>query len=160
MFNIFKRKKEISIVAPMTGEIIEIDKVPDAVFAGKMVGDGLAINPSEGTVVAPCNGKIIQVFPTNHAIGILTPEGLEILIHIGLDTVNLKGNGFKAFVAAGDSVKKGDKLLEVDLEYVSNNAKSTISPIIITNIDIVNSISAKKGTVEKGKDNIMNIELK
>ncbi|WIV12789.1 PTS glucose transporter subunit IIA [Proteiniborus sp. MB09-C3] len=160
MLNFLKRKREISMAAPMTGEIIEIDKVPDAVFAGKMIGDGLAIKPSEGTVVAPCNGKIIQVFPTNHAIGILTPEGIELLIHIGLDTVNLKGNGFKVFVAAGDDVKKGDKLLEVDLEYVSNNAKSTISPIIITNIDMIHSLSVKKGTVEEGKDAIMDIQLK
>lgn len=160
MFDLFKRKRKVSIVAPMTGEIIEIDKVPDEVFARKMVGDGLAIKPSEGTVVAPCNGKVIQVFPTNHAMGILTPEGLEILIHIGLDTVSLKGNGFKSFVAAGDNVKKGDKLLEVDLEYVRENAKSIISPIIITNMEIVQELLVGKGTVEKKKDNIINIELK
>ncbi len=160
MFSFLKKKKEISLVAPMTGEIIEIDKVPDAVFAGKMVGDGLAIKPTDGLVVAPCNGKIIQVFPTKHAIGLLTAEGVEILIHIGLDTVNLKGEGFEVFVESGDNVKKGDKLLEVDLEYVSENAKSTITPIIITNIDVVNGLSVKNGDVERGKDIIMNIELK
>ncbi|WP_352418069.1 PTS glucose transporter subunit IIA [Proteiniborus sp.] len=160
MFSLFKKKKEISIVAPMTGEIFEIDKVPDEVFAGKMVGDGLAIKPSEGIVVAPCSGKVIQVFPTNHAMGILTPEGVEILIHIGLDTVNLKGNGFKSFVQAGDDVNKGDKLLEVDLEYVIENAKSIISPVIVTNMEKVLSLSIEKGTVQKGIDNIMDIELK
>lgn len=160
MFSLFKKKKKISIVAPMTGEIFEIDKVPDEVFAGKMVGDGLAIKPSEGIVVAPCSGKIIQVFPTNHAMGILTPEGVEILIHIGLDTVNLKGNGFKSFVQAGDDVNKGDKLLEVDLEYVIENAKSIISPVIVTNMEKVLSLSIEKGTVQKGIDNIMDIELK
>lgn len=160
MFSLFKKKKKISIVAPMTGEIFEIDKVPDEVFAGKMVGDGLAIKPSEGIVVAPCSGKIIQVFPTNHAMGILTPEGVEILIHIGLDTVNLKGNGFKSFVQAGDDVNKGDKLLEVDLEYVIENAKSIISPVIVTNMEKVLSLSIEKGIVQKGIDNIMDIELK
>lgn len=160
MFSLFKKKKKISIVAPMTGEIFEIDKVPDEVFAGKMVGDGLAIKPSEGIVVAPCSGKVIQVFPTNHAMGILTPEGVEILIHIGLDTVNLKGNGFKSFVQAGDDVNKGDKLLEVDLEYVIENAKSIISPVIVTNMEKVLSLSIEKGTVQKGIDNIMDIELK
>lgn len=160
MFSLFKKKKKISIVAPMTGEIFEIDKVPDEVFAGKMVGDGLAIKPSDGIVVAPCSGKIIQVFPTNHAMGILTPEGVEILIHIGLDTVNLKGNGFKSFVQAGDDVNKGDKLLEVDLEYVIENAKSIISPVIVTNMEKVLSLSIEKGTVQKGIDNIMDIELK
>lgn len=160
MFGFLKKKKEVSIAAPMTGKIIEIDKVPDKVFAEKMVGDGLAIKPTDGTVVAPCNGKVIQVFPTKHAIGLLTPEGLEILIHIGIDTVNLKGNGFKAFAKLGDNVKKGDKLLEVDLEYISKNAKSTISPIIITNIDMINGLSVENGNVEKGKDMIMNVELK
>ncbi|SCG82810.1 PTS system, glucose-specific IIA component [Proteiniborus sp. DW1] len=160
MFNFLKKKKEVSIVAPMTGEIIEIGKVPDKVFAEKMVGDGLAIKPTDGVVVAPCNGKVIQVFPTKHAMGLLTLEGLEILIHIGLDTVSLKGNGFKIFVEPGDNVKKGDRLLKVDLDYVSENAKSTITPIIITNIDAVNRLLVRNGTVEKGKDVIMSIELK
>lgn len=160
MFNLFKRKRGISLVAPMTGSILEIEKVPDAVFAGKMVGDGVAIEPSDGTVVSPCDGKVIQVFPTKHAIGILTLEGLEILIHLGLDTVNLKGNGFRSFVKAGDTVKKGDKLLEVDLQYVIENEKLTISPIIITNMEMVQSISVKKGAVEKGHSTIMSIELK
>lgn len=160
MLNFFKGKKEVSIAAPMTGEVIEIAKVPDEVFAEKMVGDGLAIIPSEGTVVAPCNGEIMQVFPTNHAIGLLTKEGVEILIHVGLDTVNLKGNGFKAYVTQGDKVKRGDKLLEFDIDYISQNAKSTISPIVITNMQIVDKFSINKGAVEKGKDKIMNITLK
>ncbi len=160
MFDLFNRKRNIEIVAPMTGEIVEIDKVPDEVFSGKMVGDGVAIRPSKGIVVAPCHGKIIQVFPTNHAIGILTTEGIEILIHVGLDTVNLKGNGFKSFVSGGDKIKKGDKLLEFDLEYIIKNAKSVISPIIITNMEVVHSLSTNKGNVEKGRDNIMNIKLR
>lgn len=160
MFNFLKKNKEVSILASMTGEVIEIEKVPDEVFAEKMVGDGLAIIPSEGIVVSPCDGEVMQVFPTNHAVGILTKEGVEILIHVGLDTVNLKGNGFKAYVAQGDKVKKGDKLLEFDIDYISQNAKSIISPIVITNMQIVDKFSINKVTVEKGKDKVMNIILK
>ena len=144
-------------MAPMTGELMEITKVEDEVFSEKMVGDGIAIKPSEGIVVSPVQGEIIQVFPTKHALGIKTHEGLEILIHIGLDTVELKGKGFKTYVKAGDRVEIGDKLLEVDLDFIRENGKSTISPIIITNMDMVKSISIKTGNVNKGKNNIMNI---
>lgn len=159
MLDLFK-KKNISIVAPMTGEVVEIDKVPDEVFSTKMIGDGIAINPFEGIVVAPCDGKIIQVFPTKHAIGILTEEGLEILIHVGIDTVNLKGKGFESFIKADQYVKKGQKLLEIDLEYVKNHAKTLLSPIVITNMNIVDKFSKKMGKVKKGKNKIMNIEFK
>ena len=157
MFNLFSRNKPITIMAPMTGELMEITKVEDEVFSEKMVGDGIAIKPSEGIVVSPVQGEIIQVFPTKHALGIKTHEGLEILIHIGLDTVELKGKGFKTYVKAGDRVEIGDKLLEVDLDFIRENGKSTISPIIITNMDMVKSISIKTGNVNKGKNNIMNI---
>ena len=157
MFNLFGRNKSIPIVAPMTGKLVEITKVEDEVFSKKMVGDGIAIKPSEGIVVSPVRGEIIQVFPTKHALGIKTYEGLEILIHIGLDTVELKGKGFKAYVKAGDRVEVGDKLLEVDLDFIRESDKSTISPIIITNMDMVKSISIKAGSVNRGKNNIMNI---
>jgi PTS system glucose-specific IIA component len=158
MLNLFKKENtSLTLKAPLSGEILEIEKVPDPVFAGKMIGDGLAINPVEGVVVSPCDGKIIQVFPTKHALGILTKEGIEILIHIGIDTVTLKGEGFKAYVSEGDIVKKGDKLLEIDLDYINKNHKSTITPILITNMDKVKEIKFNKGNVKKGKDMIMEI---
>ena len=159
MFNLFNKNKSISITAPMTGDIMEITQVEDEVFSEKMVGDGIAINPSEGIVVSPVKGEILQVFPTKHALGIKTEEGLEILIHIGIDTVELKGNGFKTYVKAGDRVETGDKLLEVDLNFIKENGKSIVSPIIITNMEMVKSISTKTGNANRGKNNIMDIVL-
>ncbi len=159
MFNLFSRNKFILVTVPMTGNIVEITQVKDEVFSGKMVGDGIAIEPREGIVVSPVEGEIIQVFPTNHALGIRTREGLEILLHIGLDTVELKGKGFNSYVKSGDRVKVGDMLLEVDLDFIRESGKSTISPVIITNMDIVKSISTNTGNVNRGKDNIMDIVI-
>jgi glucose-specific phosphotransferase system IIA component len=148
------------MISPMTGKVLSLDKVPDPIFSEKMMGDGLAIDPTKGIVVAPCDGKIIHVFPTKHAIGILTPEGLEILIHIGIDTVELNGKGFESFVEAEQVVKKGQDLIKVDLKYVKKHAKSLITPLIITNMDLVNNLSIVEGTVNSGKDIILNIEMK
>lgn len=159
MLNLFKKEINIKLLAPMTGEIIELENVPDEVFASKMIGEGLAINPSDNEILSPCDGKIVQLFPTKHAIGIETKEGLEILIHIGIDTVVLNGNGFKSFVSQGDRVFAGDKLLEIDLDYISKNAKSTITPILITNMDKVKELSISKGNVKKNKDTIMEIKM-
>lgn len=160
MFNFLKKDKSLSIKAPMTGDVVDITEVPDEVFAQKMVGDGIAINPTDGLVVAPCNGKIVQVFPTKHALGIETKEGVEILIHVGLDTVELKGEGFKSFVETGDKVKTGDKLLEVNLDLIKKEGKPIVSPIIITNPDFVESISKNTGKVVASEDEIMKVELK
>lgn len=159
MFNLFNRDKSISILAPMTGDIIEITQVEDEVFSEKMVGDGVAIEPREGIVVSPVQGRIVQIFPTKHALGIETEDGLEILIHIGLDTVELKGEGFKSYVKVGDEVKLGDKLLEVDLDFIRKSGRSTVSPIIITNMDIVKNISTKIGNVNRGEDSIINVVI-
>lgn len=159
MFNLFNKNKSIPILAAMTGDIIDITQVPDKMFADKIIGSGIAINPTDGLVVSPTKGKIIQVFPTKHAIGIKTKEGLEILIHIGIDTVELKGEGFKSYVKAGDYVDAGDKLLEVDLDFIKKSGRSTISPIIITNMEKVKDISIKLGNAHKGKDKVMDITI-
>lgn len=157
MFNLFKKESNVKLLAPMTGEIIRLEDVPDEVFASKMIGNGLAIEPKDNEVLSPCDGKIVQIFPTKHAIGIETKEGIEILIHIGIDTVSLNGKGFKSFVSQGDRVLCGDKLLEIDLDYISKNAKSIITPILITNMDKVKELSKSKGNVRKGKDMILEI---
>ena len=107
-----------TIVSPIEGKILPITEVPDQVFSGKMMGDGFAIEPTEGTVVSPVNGEIVNVFPTKHAIGIQSEGGKEILIHFGIDTVKLNGEGFEALVAQGDKVKQGQPLLKVDLAFV------------------------------------------
>jgi len=106
------------LFAPMAGEILPISESADEAFAAKMLGDGIAINPSEGTIYAPCDGSVSLLFPTKHAIGITTTKGTDLLIHAGIDTVKMEGDGFEVFVKQGDNVRKGDKLLKVDLEKV------------------------------------------
>nr|WP_273702717.1 PTS glucose transporter subunit IIA [Thermoanaerobacter sp. A7A] len=130
-------------------------------FSQKMVGDGVALEPKEGIVYSPVNGTIIQLFPTKHALGIKTEEGLEVLIHIGMDTVEMKGNGFESFVSEGEKVKIGDKLLKFDMELVKKEHPLT-SPIIITNMDIVDKIVKESDGEEAkaGKTKIMRVYLK
>lgn len=124
--------------APLTGEVTPLSEVPDQVFNEKMMGDGIAIKPSQGEVRAPFNGKIQMIFPTKHAIGLVSDSGLELLIHIGLDTVKLNGEGFTLHVEEGQEVKQGDLLINFDLDYIRNHAKSDITPIIVTQGNITN----------------------
>jgi glucose PTS system EIICBA or EIICB component len=145
-------------VSPIKGEIKPITEVPDQVFSGKMMGDGFAIVPSEGTIVSPVDGKIVNLFPTKHAIGILSDTGREILIHVGIDTVNLKGQGFETLVSENDTVTKGQPLLKVDLGYIKENATSIITPIVFTNLSEGESIVInKQGNVDLNEENIIAI---
>ncbi|SDI73024.1 PTS sugar transporter subunit IIA [Natribacillus halophilus] len=132
---LFKGKSddEGNILAPMKGKVIKLEDVPDPTFSEKMMGDGLAIEPSEGRVVSPSKGKVVQMFPTKHAVGIETENGVEVLIHIGLETVSMDGDGFEAHVEANARVKPGDVLVTFDMNKVQEKAASTISPIIVTN---------------------------
>lgn len=151
MLNLFKKKNLIELISPVKGSAIDIKNVPDQVFASGMLGNGIAFEPTEGVVYSPCSGEIVNLFPTKHAIGIKTKEGLEILIHIGIDTVEMKGEGFEAFVNVGDKVKVGDKLISFDLDLVKSKAKSAISPMVITNMDIVESMDTIYGECDKDK---------
>ncbi|WP_413304333.1 glucose-specific PTS transporter subunit IIBC [Bacillus sp. 1P10SD] len=145
-------------VAPIKGEIKEITEVPDQVFAGKMMGDGFAIVPSEGLVASPVDGKIVNLFPTKHAIGILSDGGREILIHVGIDTVNLKGQGFETLVSENDRVVKGQPLLKVDLDYIKEHATSTITPIVFTNLAEGEKVEiTKPGLVDVKQEGIIKI---
>jgi PTS system D-glucosamine-specific IIC component len=144
--------------SPITGEVKPLEDVPDQVFSGRMMGDGFAVLPTDGVIISPVDGKIVNLFPTKHAIGIESEHGREILIHVGIDTVNLKGKGFEALVAQGDTVKKGQELLRVDLDYVGKNAPSLVTPIIFTNLKKGQSINLlTKGNVTKG-DTVVKIE--
>lgn len=147
------------IVSPIAGEIKPLSEVPDAVFSEKMMGDGFAILPSEGTVVSPVNGTIINFFPTKHALGILSDSGREILIHFGIDTVKLDGQGFEALVSQDDRVEIGQPLLKVDLEYIKEHAASSITPIVFTNLFEGESVEINKlGEVALKEENIITIE--
>ncbi|MBP2079601.1 PTS sugar transporter subunit IIA [Oceanobacillus polygoni] len=158
---LFKKKEEVidvSLTAPVSGEVVALEEVPDPVFSEKMMGDGVAIKPANGEVVSPVNGEIIQVFPTKHAVGIRAENGAEILIHIGLETVSLDGEGFTSYVKEGDQVKQGDKLIHFDMDIVHEKAKSTVTPIIITNTDDMRNIEAKTiKQVTAGQDEILQV---
>ncbi|CQR46313.1 Glucose-specific phosphotransferase enzyme IIA component [Paraliobacillus sp. PM-2] len=130
--NLFK-KSGLDIYSPSNGQIVPIEEVPDPVFSQKMMGEGVAVSPNGGDITAPVEGKIVQVAPTKHAIGIQTNDGTEILIHVGLETVSLKGEGFNVLVNEGDEVSVGQKLMEVDWAFLKQSVPSIITPIVITN---------------------------
>ncbi|MCM3768108.1 glucose-specific PTS transporter subunit IIBC [Neobacillus niacini] len=147
-----------SIVVPIKGEIKPISEVPDSVFAEKMMGDGFAIVPEGETVVSPVDGKIVNLFPTKHAIGILSDGGRELLIHVGLDTVDLKGQGFEPLVAENATVTKGQPLLKFDISYIKEHGKSTITPIVFTNLAQGEKVVIEKqGLVEQSQEGIVKI---
>lgn len=156
---LFKKKEKVTdivLTAPISGKMLALENVPDPVFAKKMMGDGIAVDPVNGKVVSPIDGKIIQVFPTKHAVGISTNNGVEILIHIGLDTVNLNGEGFTSHVNEGDQVKQGELLISFEIDLVREKAKSAVTPIIITNTEDIAEISINdKDNVTAGLDEIM-----
>lgn len=134
MINLFKKKNEVVVHACVEGQLKDIKEVNDPMFAGELIGKGMAIEPTSHTVVSPVNGTILMVFPTNHALGIQCENGLELLIHIGIDTVKLKGEGFKAFVQEGQTVKVGDLLVEVDFELVKEKGYSTDTLMVVTSV--------------------------
>jgi glucose PTS system EIICBA or EIICB component len=145
-------------IAPIAGRVMPITEVPDQVFSEKMMGDGFAILPEEGIVVAPAKGKVVNVFPTKHALGLITEGGREILIHFGIDTVNLKGEGFETLVNEGDEVEAGQPLLKADLEYIKEHATSTVTPIVFTNLQDGEYISIEKeGKVVLKEEGIVQI---
>ncbi|SHI94354.1 phosphocarrier protein FPr [Tessaracoccus bendigoensis DSM 12906] len=148
------------IMAPMTGIMVPLDQVPDPVFAKKMVGDGFSIDPLSGLLVAPVAGEVVDLQPSHHAVTIRTVDGLEVLIHIGLDTVSLLGEGFTPRVKEGATVAVGDPLIEVDLDAVGRAAKSLLTQVVITNMELVGSITPVKGLVTAGSDIAASVELK
>ncbi|WP_274655128.1 glucose PTS transporter subunit IIA [Paenibacillus humicola] len=147
--------------APVQGRMMPLTEVPDPIFAGKLVGDGVAFMPERGELVAPVGGKVIHVYPSMHAVGIRTPEGLDVLLHIGIDTSQLKGKGFKALVKEGDAVVPGQLLITFDLNTVRKGGKSLATPMVITNSERVSSWSfAPFKTVKRGQASVMSVVLK
>ncbi|EDL62468.1 PTS sugar transporter subunit IIA, partial [Bacillus sp. SG-1] len=128
-------------------------------FSQKMMGDGFAILPTEGLIVSPVDGKVVNVFPTKHAIGLESKGGKEVLIHVGIDTVKLQGKGFESLINEGDQVEAGQPLLKVDLDYIKNNAPSTITPIIFTNLKEGQTVTIEKeGKVNAKDEKIISID--
>ncbi|MCA1010014.1 glucose-specific PTS transporter subunit IIBC [Halobacillus halophilus] len=151
-------KGDLNFVSPIKGKVMPITDVPDQVFSGKMMGDGFAIDPQDGKIVSPVNGKILNIFPTKHAIGLEAENGMEILVHIGIDTVSLKGEGFTALISEGDEVKQGQAIMEVDLDYIRKHAASAITPIVFTNLAEGQEVRVKaSGEVQHNDPDIIEI---
>jgi len=139
--------------APIDGDVQSIIAAPDDAFSNKMVGDGIVIFPTGDTIYAPCDADVTMVFPTKHAIGLTSLNGTEILIHVGIDTVKLDGQGFEVFVKTGDQVKKGDLLMKADMEYLADHAPSTAIPIVVTNLTEDQKIMLiKTGAIKSSED--------
>lgn len=152
---------EETILAPLSGRVTELSEVPDPTFSQKMMGDGLAIVPTEGEVVSPVDGEIVQFFHTKHAIGIRSLSGAEILIHVGLETVSMNGEGFEGHVREGDKVKAGDKLITFDIDLIKEKAADIITPIVITNGENVESLDKKPmADAVKGQTELFNLKMK
>jgi len=149
---------ETDFAMPIDGKIIPLSEVPDQVFAQGMMGQGFAIAPTGNTVYSPIDGKIVSIFPTKHAIGLVTDTGVDILIHVGVDTVKLKGQGFDQLAEDGQVVKRGDALLKIDLAYIEANAPSSIIPIIFTNLTSEKLTVLKNGDQNHGETGILSIQ--
>ncbi|WP_373328680.1 PTS N-acetyl glucosamine transporter subunit IIABC [Cronobacter turicensis] len=150
-----------ALVSPVTGEVVALDAVPDEAFASKAVGDGVAIKPTDKLVVAPAAGTIVKIFNTNHAFCLETDNGAEIVVHMGIDTVALNGQGFKRLVEEGAQVTAGQPVLELDLDYLNANARSMISPVVCSNIDDFGGLVIQaQGAVVAGQSALYEIKGK
>lgn len=156
MFNFFKKKEETYVLgSPAKGRTVALSEVNDPTFSTGMLGQGVAVIPEEGKIYAPADGEISLIFETLHAVSMVTDKGVEVLIHVGLDTVQMKGDGFEGHVKNGDKVKKGDLLLTVDLDKVKAAGYDTITPVLVCNTDDYAAVTGLAGnTVSPGADAI------
>ena len=162
LFDIFKKKEKtvVTIYSPMNGKVIELKDVPDEAFAQKMVGDGCAIEPDKGVICSPVDGQLMNIFPTNHALIFETVDGLEMIVHFGIDTVKLDGKGFQKLREPGP-IKVGDEIVKYNLDEIKDNVPSTRSPIIINNMEKVEKIEVLSlGKLVKIGEPIMKVTLK
>jgi PTS system D-glucosamine-specific IIA component/PTS system glucose-specific IIA component len=158
MFNFFK--KTLTIIAPISGKTIELSKVPDPVFAEKMAGDGIAIDSTGDTVVAPCDGIISLIMDSRHAFAITTSNGIELLVHVGLETVALNGEGFEVLQAVNAKVTAGTPILKLDRTFIESRGISLITPVLIVNYDKLGElVPITNAEVSCGKDVVMNCKL-
>ena len=150
----------LSVLAPLSGEIIALEQVSDPVFSGKVLGDGIAIIPEDGKIYSPVNGTVTTVSSTLHAYGFSTESGLDILVHVGLETVSLKGEGFKVYIKEGDMVKAGELIAEVDLEYLKQKIISATTPVLICTGAENKLMETASGTAVAGKTSVITLSEK
>ena len=146
---------EVEIYAPLSGEIVNIEDVHDVVFSERIVGEGIAIRPKGNKIVAPIDGVIGKIFETNHAFSMESKEGIELFVHFGIDTVELKGEGFTRIAQEGQAVKRGDTVIEFDLELLESKAKSVLTPVVVSNMDEISNIEKKSGEVVAGESIVL-----
>jgi len=158
MFGLFKAKKQI-ILSPIDGDVVDLENVPDEVFSAKLAGDGLAIIPRSNTFVAPVAGVLTKIFSTNHAFSIQTKSGLEVLVHIGLDTVELNGEGFKRLVEEGETVTVGEPIINADIEFIKSKGKDIVTPIIFNHDKETSLFRYNTRTVREG-ESLMEVTFK
>ena len=148
------------LVAPVSGKAMPLSEVPDPVFAEKLAGDGMAIMAEGDTIVAPADGEVTLIFKTKHAFAMTLENGLELLVHIGLETVSLDGEGFEQLVEQGVKVKAGTPLIKINREFILSKGLSLATPVLITNVDAAKSITpVESGEVVAGKTTVVNFEV-
>lgn len=152
MFRMSRKNQEIPIYAPMDGNVTALSDVPDEAFSEKMLGDGAAVLPTNGLVFSPVDGVVTDITDTGHAFCITTDIGSELLLHIGVNTVNLKGEGFKVFVKSGDRIRAGDKIGCVDLELLKKHGLSSATPVLLTETEKIEIVRINSGRMHGGKD--------
>jgi phosphocarrier protein FPr len=150
---------ELLLRAPLSGIIYPLERVPDAVFAQKLMGDGISIDPTDATLRAPCDGEVKQIHAASHALTLTVRGGVEVMMHIGLDTVQLKGAGFTPHVKAGDKVEQGAPLIEFDIDRLATHAKSLLTEIIVMNGDAARIVERGSGYVKAGTDTLLKLTL-
>ena len=155
MFGGSNAKKQI--LAPVSGRVVPMSEVNDPTFSQEILGKGVAVVPSEGKVVAPASGEVVVMFETKHAVSIRTEDGAELIIHIGLDTVNLRGEHFTAHVAQGDHVKAGDVLVEFDMEAIKEAGYDVITPIVVCNTPVFPNMVCHTGMEVKALDPVIDL---
>lgn len=155
-----KKKNIIELTAPLTGAAVALSEVPDEAFAQGIIGDGIAIQPSLGKLVAPCDGIVAHLIDTHHAIVVAHDSGVEVMMHIGVNTVALKGEGFQPVVKTGDKVSKGQTLIEFDMELIQSKGYPVITPVIMANAEVVKQLEKFSGQVQAGVDKVMNVTVK
>ena len=150
-------KNKYQVLAPVSGKTLELDSVPDPVFAEKLTGDGLAIEMASDTVLAPCDGVISLFFETKHAFAITTDEGIQILVHVGLDSIILNGEGLTALKQAGDRVTAGTPVIKADMDVLKKHSINMISPVLVVNFDQVSELCPCNAgtTVTAGTDEVL-----
>ncbi|WP_047237713.1 phosphoenolpyruvate--protein phosphotransferase [Chromobacterium subtsugae] len=149
----------LDVLAPLSGWLVPLDSVPDPVFAGKMVGDGISLDPTSGSLLAPVAGVVSNLHSAHHALTITTAEGVEVMVHIGIDTVMLKGEGFFPLVEQGQQVSAGQAVIDFDIDQVGRRAASLLTQIIVTNGDSVHSMQPAQGMVNAGRDVVLSLTL-